>query len=61
MRILQFTDTHLYGHADGTLRGVETDSSLRAVMAAAFLLSVRRYPRSEAALVAQGVAVGESR
>jgi hypothetical protein len=34
---------------------------MAAVMAAAFLLSVRRYPRSEAALVAQGVAVGESR
>jgi 3',5'-cyclic-AMP phosphodiesterase len=36
MRILQITDPHLYGNAAGRLRGVETDSSLRAVLADAF-------------------------
>jgi Icc protein len=36
MEILHITDPHLYGHADGRLRGVETDSSLRAVLDAAF-------------------------
>lgn len=36
MRILQITDPHLYGKADGRLRGVETDSSLRAVLDDAF-------------------------
>jgi Icc protein len=36
MRVLQITDPHLYGHADGKLRGVETDSSLRAVLDEAF-------------------------
>lgn len=35
MRIIQMTDPHLYGHADGRLRGVETDSSLRAALALA--------------------------
>jgi 3',5'-cyclic-AMP phosphodiesterase len=36
MRILQMTDPHLYGRAEGQLRGVETDSSLRAVIDEAF-------------------------
>lgn len=36
MRILQFTDPHLYGNAGGNLRGVETDSSLRSVLDHAF-------------------------
>jgi 3',5'-cyclic-AMP phosphodiesterase len=36
MRILQITDPHLYGTAGGSLRGVETDSSLRTVLDAAF-------------------------
>ncbi|MEA3150470.1 MAG: 3,5-cyclic-AMP phosphodiesterase, partial [Gammaproteobacteria bacterium] len=32
MQILQITDLHLYGNAGGSLRGVETDSSLRSVL-----------------------------
>lgn len=32
MQILQITDPHLYGNAGGSLRGVETDSSLRSVL-----------------------------
>ncbi|HEY0746352.1 MAG TPA: phosphodiesterase [Steroidobacteraceae bacterium] len=32
MQILQITDPHLYGSASGRLRGVETDSSLRAAL-----------------------------
>jgi 3',5'-cyclic-AMP phosphodiesterase len=36
MQILQITDPHLYGSASGKLRGVETDSSLRAVLEDAF-------------------------
>jgi Icc protein len=36
MQVLHLTDPHLYGRADGKLRGVETDSSLRAVLEAAF-------------------------
>jgi Icc protein len=32
MQILQITDLHLYGNAGGSLRGVETDSSLRHVL-----------------------------
>ena len=36
MQILQITDPHLYGHASGSLRGVETDSSLRNVLDDAF-------------------------
>lgn len=36
MRILQITDSHLYGNASGSLRGVETDSSLRTVLDDAF-------------------------
>lgn len=35
MNILQITDPHLYGRADRELRGVYTDSSLRAVLGAA--------------------------
>jgi Icc protein len=35
MEILQITDPHLYGNAGGSLRGVETDSSLRDVLDAA--------------------------
>lgn len=38
MKILQFTDPHLYGRADGKLRGVQTDSTLRAVMQDAYSL-----------------------
>ena len=36
MKILQFTDPHLYGRIDGQLRGVQTDATLRAVMQQAF-------------------------
>jgi Icc protein len=36
MHILQITDPHLYGSATGRLRGVATDSSLNAVLDAAF-------------------------
>jgi 3',5'-cyclic-AMP phosphodiesterase len=36
MKILQITDPHLYGNATAKLRGVETDSSLRSVLADAF-------------------------
>jgi 3',5'-cyclic-AMP phosphodiesterase len=36
MQILQITDPHLYGSATGRLRGVETDSSLHAVLDDAF-------------------------
>ncbi|HWS67014.1 MAG TPA: metallophosphoesterase [Steroidobacteraceae bacterium] len=36
MQILQITDPHLYGNAGGSLRGVETDSSLRNVLDDAF-------------------------
>jgi Icc protein len=32
MQILQFTDPHLFGRADGKLRGVTSDASLRAVL-----------------------------
>jgi Icc protein len=32
MRILQITDPHLYGSCGGSLRGVETESSLRSVL-----------------------------
>jgi Icc protein len=35
MQILHITDPHLYGNAGGSLRGVETDSSLRRVLDAA--------------------------
>jgi len=36
MQILHITDPHLYGSASGRLRGVETDSSLHAVLNDAF-------------------------
>jgi Icc protein len=36
MQILQITDPHLYGQAGGSLRGVDTDSSLRDVLDDAF-------------------------
>lgn len=36
MKLLQITDPHLYGNAGGSLRGVETDSSLRNVLDDAF-------------------------
>jgi len=39
MQVLQITDSHLYGNASGHLRGVETDSSLRNVLDAAFARS----------------------
>jgi Icc protein len=47
MKILQITDPHLYGSAGGRLRGVETDSSLRAVLDDAF----ERVPDYAAILV----------
>jgi Icc protein len=47
MQILQITDPHLYGSADGRLRGVETDSSLNAVLDDAFA----RVPDYSAVLV----------
>ncbi len=43
MHILQITDTHLYGNAAGHLRGVETDSSLRTVLAEALGLGLSRH------------------
>jgi Icc protein len=36
MKILQFTDPHLYGRVDAKLRGVETDATLHAVLDDAF-------------------------
>jgi Icc protein len=47
MQILQITDPHLYGSASGRLRGVETDSSLHAVLDDAFA----RVPDYAAVLV----------
>ena len=47
MQILQITDPHLYGSVSGRLRGVETDSSLRAVLDDAFA----RVPDYSAVLV----------
>jgi 3',5'-cyclic-AMP phosphodiesterase len=47
MQILQITDPHLYGSATGRLRGVETDSSLNAVLEVAFA----RVPDYAAVLV----------
>jgi Icc protein len=47
MQILQITDPHLYGTATGRLRGVETDSSLHAVLDDAFA----RVPDYSAVLV----------
>ena len=47
MQILQITDPHLYGSADGRLRGVQTDSSLRRVLDDAF----EKFPDYAAVLV----------
>jgi len=47
MQIVQITDPHLYGTASGRLRGVETDSSLRAALNDA----IARVPGYEAMLV----------
>ena len=47
MQILQITDPHLYGSATGRLLGVETDSSLHAVLDDAFT----RVPDYAAVLV----------
>jgi len=47
MQILHLTDPHLYGSASGRLRGVETDSSLSAVLDDAFA----RVPDYAAVLV----------
>jgi 3',5'-cyclic-AMP phosphodiesterase len=47
MQILQITDPHLYGNANGRLRGVETDSSLHAALDDAFA----RVPNYSAVLV----------
>ena len=50
MQILQITDPHLYGSATGRLRGVETDSSLHAVLDDAFAsLSPEDRAKAEAA------------
>ena len=38
MNVLHVTDPHLYGNATSQLRGVETDSSFRAVLSDAFAL-----------------------
>jgi Icc protein len=35
MQILHITDPHLYGNSDASLRGVQTDASLRSVLEAA--------------------------
>jgi Icc protein len=35
MQVLQITDPHLYGNGDASLRGVQTDASLRSVLDAA--------------------------
>jgi Icc protein len=47
MQILHITDPHLYGSADGRLRGVQTDASLRRVLDEAFA----RVPDYAAVLV----------
>ncbi len=47
MQILHITDPHLYGNADGRLRGVATDSSLRRVLDDA----LEKVPDYEAMLV----------
>jgi Icc protein len=47
MQILQITDPHLYGNASARLRGVETDSSLRAALDDA----IARVPNYQAMLV----------
>lgn len=47
MHIIQITDPHLYGRADGTLRGVETDSTLRVVLEEA----LAQFPEYAAMLV----------
>ena len=47
MKVLQITDPHLYGRADGRLRGVETDSTVRAVLEDA----LARHPDPAAILV----------
>lgn len=49
MQILQITDPHLYGNANGNLRGVQTDSSLRHVIEDALAL-----PHDYAAIVVTG-------
>lgn len=47
MQILQITDPHLYGRADGKLRGVETDSTLRVVLGEA----LDKFPEYAAMLI----------
>lgn len=47
MHVLQITDPHLFGRADGKLRGVETDSSFRTTLDAA----LAQFPDYEAMLV----------
>jgi Icc protein len=49
MQILQITDPHLYGNANGNLRGVQTDSSLRQVIEDASAL-----PHDYSAIVVTG-------
>jgi len=51
MRILQITDLHLYGKAGGSLRGVETDSSLRNVLDAAMVFGPAEADAFSAILV----------
>jgi len=53
MKVLQFTDPHLYGRADGKLRGVETDATLHAAIGQAFAAC----PDFAAVLVTVGAAV----
>ena len=47
MKFLQITDPHLYGSAAASLRGVQTDASLRAVLEQA----LTRFPNYAAMLV----------
>src|ERR1035438_10380853 len=54
MRILQFTDPHLFGQAGGTFRGIETEASLRAVVTEA----LAQFPGA-ATLLATGDIVQE--
>ena len=49
VRLLQITDTHLYARADGTLKGVETEATLRAVISWA-----RRHHWPPDAIIATG-------
>jgi len=54
MQILHITDPHLYGNASGNLRGVETDSSLRTVLADAFADGVSAQATDYSAILVTG-------